>query len=90
MTKPIIVDRRNIFEPLQMKKLGFEYYPTGWKQNAKNLLIEAFLHLIPVFAFVPDDCCLALFILANFIDDAIFYSHFYQKEACKKLCSKNI
>jgi len=31
MANPIIVDGRNIFEPSQVKSLGFEYYPTGRK-----------------------------------------------------------
>ncbi len=31
MANPIIVDGRNLFDPSQLKKLGFEYYPTGRK-----------------------------------------------------------
>jgi len=31
MANSIIVDGRNIFEPSKLKKLGFEYYPTGRK-----------------------------------------------------------
>jgi UDPglucose 6-dehydrogenase len=31
MANPIIVDGRNVFEPSQLKNLGFEYYPTGRK-----------------------------------------------------------
>jgi UDPglucose 6-dehydrogenase len=31
MANPIIVDGRNVFDPSQLKNLGFEYYPTGRK-----------------------------------------------------------
>jgi len=31
MANPIIVDGRNIFEPSQLKTIGFEYYPIGRK-----------------------------------------------------------
>jgi UDPglucose 6-dehydrogenase len=31
MANPIIIDGRNIFEPSQLKNLGFEYFPTGRK-----------------------------------------------------------
>jgi UDPglucose 6-dehydrogenase len=31
MANPIIIDGRNIFDASQVKKLGFEYYPTGRK-----------------------------------------------------------
>jgi hypothetical protein len=31
MANPIIVDGRNVFDASQVKKLGFEYYPTGRK-----------------------------------------------------------
>ena len=31
MANPIIVDGRNVFEPAEVRKLGFEYYSVGRK-----------------------------------------------------------
>lgn len=29
MSHPVVVDGRNVFEPQEMERLGFTYYPTG-------------------------------------------------------------
>jgi UDPglucose 6-dehydrogenase len=29
LRQPLVIDGRNLFEPAQMKKLGFDYLPMG-------------------------------------------------------------